>query len=122
MFYAPTVKVTKKEVDYLDKDSLNVYTSSSIATPGKVYGRVVSDVDISAISLFDTNTFVKLVGPDGSTDADITLSFDNRNDLYPVGETKRYVIGASISHRGKNLTTLPAIYTGFNTSQVSSSF
>ena len=121
IFYSPSVKVNTKEIDYLDKDSLEIYTTSSIPTPGKVYGRSVTDVEVTAIALFDTNTFVKLVGPDGSTEADITLSFDSRPGVYLPNETRRHVIGASISHRGRNLTTLPAIYTGFDNSQVVSS-
>ncbi len=121
IFYSPSVKVNTKEIDYLGKDDLEIYTTSSIPTPGKVYGRSIVDVEVTAIALFDTNTFVKLVGPDGSTEADITLSFDTRPGVYTPNETRRHVIGASVSHRGRNLTTLPAIYTGFDNSQVATS-
>jgi len=126
IFYSPSLRVTKKQLDYLNKDNLNTYTTSSIATPGKVYGRVVSDVEIKTIDRFYTNTFVRLVGAD-SVDAEVTLAFDNRQSSYPEifgtagDDGKRYVVGASLSQRGRNLTTLPAVYTNFNPAQIGTS-
>ncbi len=116
VFYSPSSNVTKKQIDYLDKDSLNIFTSSSIATPGKVYGRVVTDVEITAIDQFGVDTFIKLVGEDGSIDADVTLAFDNR-----TGISNRNVVGGSLSNRGRNLTSLPAVYTNFNATQLATS-
>jgi hypothetical protein len=127
IFYSPSLRVTDKQLDYLNKDNLNTYTTSSIATPGKVYGRVVSDVEIKTIDRFPTNTFVRLVGADGSVDAEVTLAFDNRQSSYPAifgtleDDGKRYVVGASLSQRGRNLTTLPAVYTDFNSAQIETS-
>ena len=121
-FYSPTVKVTRKDVDYLAKDDLRVYTPASIATPGKVYNRVVSDVNITGVAQFREDTFVKLVGADGSVDADVTLAFDNRTFTTDTDGVKmRYIVGASLSQRGRNLTAAPAIYTNFTPTQIATS-
>jgi hypothetical protein len=127
VFYSPSSNVTKKQIDYLNKDNLNISTASAVATPGKVYGRVVSNIEIKTIDKFEPSTFIKLVGSDGSTDCDVTLAYDNRQSSYsfPLGgagdDGKRYVVGASLSQRGKNLTSLPAVYTNFNAAQLATS-
>lgn len=122
MFYSPTVKVTRKDIDYLASADLNIYTSASVATPDQVYKRVVSDVNITGIDQFREDTFVKLVGAHGSIDADVSLAFDYRTSTTDTDGVKKYFInGASLSHRGRNLTSMPAIYTNFTPAQIATS-
>ena len=41
-------------VKHLNKDNLNISTASAVATPGKVYGRVVSNIEIKTIDKFES--------------------------------------------------------------------
>ena len=112
-FYAPGTRQTEKHLDMLDRDN-NINTPSSNLIPSKIYKRVVSDVSLTTIDQFSRSTSIKLAGPEGGVDAIVTPGW--------VGELDdRYLDGASISSRGRNLTATPAVFTNFTTKQVGTS-
>ena len=114
-FYAPGTRQTEKHLDILDQEN-NINTPKSNLIPSKVYKRVISDVSLTTIDQFPSSTFIKLAGPEGGVDAVVTPSW-----VAPLGAMMRYMNGASISSRGRNLTSTPAVYTSFTTKQVDTS-
>ena len=112
-FYAPGTARLEKHLDFLDRDN-NINTPSSNLIPSKVYKRVVSDFTIESIDQFARGTFIKLVGPQGGVDAIVTPGFVGKLNL-------SYLNGASISSRGRNLTSTPAVYTNFTQKQLDTS-
>ena len=112
-FYAPGTRQTEKLLDILDQEN-NINTPKSNLIPSKVYKRVISDVNLTTIDQFPRNAFIKLAGPEGGVDAILTPAF--------IGTANnRYLNGASIASRGRNLTSTPAVYANFTTKQADTS-
>ena len=112
-FYSPDVPRLEKHLDFLDQD-YNINTPASNLIPSKIYKRVISDFGLTTIDQFPRNTFIRLAGPQGGFDAVVTPSFVGSADL-------RYIDGASISKRGRELTATPAVYTNFTQQQIDTS-